>query len=129
MAGYETHGGGWADRFRRIGESLLALARNRFELVAVEWQEEKLRLFHLLLWLGVALGLGFAALLVAMGALSLWAWQLAGYLGLVVLALAALAGAAGIAWGIRRRIQYGPKPFAETIAEFRRDSECLQRDS
>ncbi len=123
-----THTDGWFDSLRRIGESLLALICSRFELFAVELQEEKLRLINLLLWLGIAMTLGAAGLLVGTGALAVWLWYSAGYAGLIGLALAALAAAAGILLGIRRRIKSGPPPFAGTVAEFRKDSECLRKD-
>jgi uncharacterized membrane protein YqjE len=120
---------GWWASLRRIGDSLLGLVQNRFELFAAELREEKLRAVSLLLWLGGALALGAAGLLVGMGALALFLWEAAGYVGLAGLALAALMSAAGIVWTIRRRIHTGPGPFAETIAEFKRDRECLlQKD-
>ncbi len=123
-----THTDGWFDSLRRIGGSLLALIRSRFELFAVELQEEKLRLINLLLWLGIAMTLGAAGLLVGMGALAVWLWNSAGYAGLIVLALAALVAAAGILWDVRRRIKISPPPFAGTVAEFRKDNECLRKD-
>ncbi|MGD0209036.1 MAG: phage holin family protein [Verrucomicrobiota bacterium] len=123
-----THTDGWFDSLRRTSESLLALIRSRFELFAVELQEEKLRLINLLLWLGIAMTLGAAGLLVGMGALAVWLWNRAGYAGLIVLALAALAVAAGILLDVRHRINRGPPPFAGTVAEFRKDSECLRKD-
>jgi uncharacterized membrane protein YqjE len=85
-------------------------------------------LINLLLWLGIAMTLGAAGLLVGMGALAVWLWNSAGYAGLIALALAAMAAAAGILSGIRRRIKSGPPPFAGTVAEFRKDSECLRKD-
>jgi uncharacterized membrane protein YqjE len=123
-----THADGWFDSLRRIGASLLALIHSRFELFAVELQQEKLRLISLLLWLGIAMTLGAAGLLVGMGALGVWLWNSAGYGGLIALALVALAAAAAILLGIRRQIKSGPPPFAGTIVEFRKDSQCLRND-
>jgi uncharacterized membrane protein YqjE len=128
MSEPETHTGGWLDPLRRIGESLLGLIRSRFELFAVELQEEKLRLLNLLVWLGIAVTLGAAGLLVGVGALAIWLWNTTGYPGLIALALAALAVAAGVLSSLRRRIRTGPPPFAATVAEFRKDSECLRND-
>lgn len=118
--------GGWLESLRRIGESLSALMRSRFELFTVEWQEEKLRLLNLLVWLGLAATLGVGGVLVALITLAFWLWDLAGYAGLISLSVAALAVAASIFWAIRRKIQTGPTPFAQTVAEFRKDGECLQ---
>jgi uncharacterized membrane protein YqjE len=122
-----SHANGWPDSFRRIRESLLALIHSRFELFAVELQEEKLRLINLLVWLGVAMALGTAGLLLGVGVLAVWLWNTAGYAGLIVLALATLAVGAGILLGIRRQVNSGPPPFAETVAEFKKDAECLRQ--
>ena len=118
---------GWLNSLRRTCDSLVGLAQSRFELFTVELQEEKLRTLNLIFWLFVALTLGVAGLLVGLGALAIYLWDVAGYFGLVGLALMALAAAAGVWGNIRRRIRNGPAPFAETIAEFRKDRECLHR--
>ncbi len=119
---------GWRESLRRIGESSLALLRSRFELFTVEWQEEKLRLLNLLLWCGLAATLGVAGLLLALFALAFWLWNTAGYGGLIGLAVGALAAAGVILWVLRKRIKTGPPPFADTVAEFRKDGECLRRN-
>lgn len=119
---------GWLDSLRRMGDSVLGLVQSRFELFAVELQEEKLRALNLVVWLVVALTLVVAGLLAGLAALGIWLWSVAGYLGLMGLMLAALAAAAGVLWGIRRRIRSGPVPFAETVAEFRKDRACLRND-
>jgi uncharacterized membrane protein YqjE len=123
-----TNHGGWLESLRRIGESLSALVRSRFELFTVELQEEKLRLLNLLLWLGLAVAIGVGGVLVAMIALAFWLWTTAGYAGLIGLAAGALAVAGGIIWCIRRKLHTGPTPFAQTVAEFRKDGECLRSD-
>ncbi len=121
--------GGWLESLRRMGESFLALMRSRFELFTVELQEEKLRLLNLLIWIGLAAAFGFAGVFVAIIALAFWLWATAGYLGLLGLAMAALVIALGIVLGIRNKIQTGPAPFAQTVAEFRKDGECLRKNS
>jgi len=70
---------GWFELVRRIGESVAALMRNRLELFTVELQEEKLRWLELLLWLGLAMAIGAAGILLAIAALALWLWNVAGY--------------------------------------------------
>jgi uncharacterized membrane protein YqjE len=112
---------------RRIGASLLALGRSRFELFTVEWQEEKLRLLDLCLWFVVTAGLVLAGLLVTLAALALWLWHAAGYAGLIGLAVATLGAAAGFVLYLRNKIKTGPTPFPQTVAEFRKDGECLRR--
>jgi uncharacterized membrane protein YqjE len=120
--------GGWLESLRRVGESLLGLARSRFELFTVEWQEEKLRLLSLLVWLGIAFVLGAAGLLIGVATLALWLWERAGYAGLIGLSVVTLGAAAALVWTARRRIQTGPAPFAHTVAEFRKDGACLRNN-
>lgn len=127
MSTTPPNSGGWFESLRRIGESSLSLVRGRFELFAVEWQEEKLRLLHLLFWLGVAMTIGAAGLFIALAALALWVWDQAGYPGLIGLALVVIAVSVGMILGIRRKIQTDPQPFTQTVAEFRKDEECLHR--
>lgn len=113
---------------RRMGDSFLALTRNRLELFTVELQEEKLRLLNLLIWITLAAALGFAGVFILVIALAFWLWAVAGYLGLIALALAALAAAVGIVFGIRNKLQTSPAPFAQTVAEFRKDGGCLRKN-
>jgi uncharacterized membrane protein YqjE len=127
MSESEQKSGGWANSLRRTGESILGLTQSRLELLAVELQEEKLRALVLVLKLGIALTLGAAGLLVVIGALGLFLWNAAGYWGLVALALITLGGAAGMLWTLRRQIERGPAPFADTVAEFRKDREWLRK--
>jgi len=120
---------GWFESLRRIGESLSVLLRSRFELFTVELQEEKLRLLNLFLWLVLAATIGAAGVSVAIFTLAFWLWNWAGYAGLIGLVVAALAVAFVIVWTIRRTIQTGPTPFAQTAAEFRKDGECLRSNN
>lgn len=128
MAEGESTSGGLMASARRLGHSLLGLVRTRVALFAVELQEEKLRALDLLLWLTVAVALGVAAILLAIGTLALFLWQRAGYFGLVALTVVALGAAAAAFLFLRRKILGGPEPFAGTVEEFRKDMESL-RDS
>ena len=98
-------------------------------MFTVEWQEEKLRLLHLLIWLVLAAAIGVAGVFVAIMTLAFWLWAVAGYAGLIGLAVGALAVAFAILQSIRRKIQTSPTPFAQTVAEFRKDGECLRNNS
>jgi uncharacterized membrane protein YqjE len=120
--------GGWLGSLRRTGDSLLGLAQSRFELFAVELQEEKLRALNLIVWLVIALALVVAGLLVVLGALAICLWNVAGYWGLVGLAVASLATGAGALWRTQHRIR-NRTPFADTIGEFKKDRECLRSES
>ncbi len=52
-------------------------------------------------------------------------WSTSPVLVLALVTLAYGLGAAGLALGLRRRLRDGPKPFAGTIEEFRKDRECF----
>lgn len=112
---------------RNIGDSVMGLAHNRFEFFVVELQEERLRAISFFVWFAVAVTLGVAGLLMALGAIALLAWAIAGYLGLVGLALLTLGSGAAMFWGLCRRLRTGPLPFQETMSEFRKDSECVRK--
>lgn len=120
--------GGIMASARRLGTSLLGLLQSRAELFAVELQEEKLRALHLLAWLTAAVALGVAAILMVVATLALFLWQNAGYAGLIGLAVGVLAAAIVLFAVIHLRIMHGPEPFAATVAEFRKDAECLRRN-
>ena len=121
-----SNSGGWLASLRRISASFLALLCSRGELITVEWQEEKLRLLNVLVWVMLAIALGLGGVFVAVTALAFWLWTWAGYAGLIALAAGALAVAGGILWGVRHHIQNRPPPFRQTLAEFRKDAECLR---
>jgi uncharacterized membrane protein YqjE len=123
----ELNSGGMTDSIRRLGNSLIGLLQTRAELFAVELQEEKLRAIRLLVWVAVAITLGVAGLLVAIGALAVFFWEMAGYWGLIGLAASTIGLAAIILRIIHRRITHGPVPFAGTVAEFRKDAKCLRQ--
>ena len=117
---------GWQHSIRRAGDTLLGLAQNRFELFTVELQEEKLRALDVIVWLVVALALIVAGLLVGLGALALYLWRVAGFLGLIGLALVTLGAGAALVRKIHNQIRNGPGPFAQCLDEFRKDRECLK---
>ena len=123
----EQETAGVMESIRRLGSSLAGLLQTRAELFAVELQEEKLRAIRLLVWISAAIALGVAGLLVAIIGLALFLWELAGYWGIAGLAAIVLGLAAIILWNIHRRISRSPAPFAGTVAEFRKDAECLKK--
>ena len=118
--------GGWGVSICHLGESLLGLAASRVALFVDEVQEEKLRALATLVRVALAVGLLVAGLLVGLGALALYLWTLASYLGLLGLALVAGGAGAGVLWHVRNTIRTAPGPFAATLEEFRKDRQCLR---
>ena len=117
------------ESIRGIARSLGGLLQTRVELFGVELQEEKIRALRLMAWFAAAIALSAAGLMVAMGALAIFLWRVAGYGGLIGLALVGLAAGAGILWWVRWQLVNGPAPFAQTAAEFGKDAENFREPS
>lgn len=116
-------GGGIFNSIRRLFESVLAIFQNRFELFAVELQEEKYRLVELLILVGAALflgAIGIALLIAVVIFLFPESWRLG-----VAATLGALCliGVAVIAFRLRKRLRQ--PPFEASMDQLRKDWQCL----
>lgn len=118
---------GVLDSVKRIGASVISLLQNRLQLFALELQDEKLRLVDTLIWLCLGVILAMAGLLVGLTTLAIFLWETTGYTGLIVMAAALLLTGLGVLWRLRERLRQGPPPFADTVAEFKKDCACLQK--
>lgn len=109
---------------RHLGSTLAGVMGNRLELLIVELQEERNRLLVVLTLLLLCLLFAGFALALLTGALVYLLWEshpLAALLG-----VAALYAAASVVAGQRvRRLLQESQPFASTLAEFRKDQQCL----
>jgi uncharacterized membrane protein YqjE len=110
---------------RRLLETAVGVAQRRFELLALEAQEEKVRLLDLVFRAAVVVVLGWMALLTATATLVVAFWDTHPVIVLVVVTVLYGGMAAFMALGLRRRLRDGPRPFAGTIDEFRKDRECF----
>lgn len=120
---------GWGGGLRARLDTLLGAAQTRLELLALEVQEETLRLARLLFMTVVAaLFLGFATVFGAVWlTVALWDGHRLLALGLstalfLALGLAAAAVAA-------RTVADGSRVFAATLAELRRDRAALRPEN
>ncbi len=109
----------------RLGRTAFGALRNRAELLAVEWQQEKARLIELLF---CALGLIFMAemaMLFVTATLMLlfpreyWVYLAAGF------ALLYLAGACVLFFTLKSMLQR--EPFPESLSQLRKDRSLLDR--
>jgi uncharacterized membrane protein YqjE len=111
---------------RRLGLGLLAMCRNRFELISVELQEERARLIQaLLMTLGIAV-LGLLAGISLTGAVAILLWQHSP--GLVLIGMAAIQ--ASSAWFLYRnlsRLLTIWTPMQGSLQQLEQDREALQR--
>jgi len=110
---------------KRLAHRLLAVGENRFQLLAVELQEERDRIMDtFLLAVGTA-ALGMLCGLAWSAALVIWLWSYSHIVTL--LALGAGYGISAVVLGrkivaLRRRHQV----FSATVEQFRKDRACLE---
>ncbi len=123
----DTPSGGLLNSFRRLCGSILALVHNRLDLAAIEWQEEKVRLISLLLLAVAAAVLGTLTLLMALAVVIYCLWQVSPWLALGLPTILFGLAAAIIFGNLKRRLKTGPRPFAETIAAFKKDAEWMRK--
>jgi uncharacterized membrane protein YqjE len=125
----EPKSGGLFASVCRIGDSVLALLGVRLELAALELQEEKVRLLDLLLRLAVCIVLGTLVLLSATALVVVIFVRVFHYSPVITLAvITAVYGLAALAlwWDLQRRVNTAPPPFADTLAELKKDSELFR---
>ncbi len=127
MASGDKPPDGLLDSLRRMVESVVGLAQRRLELFAVEAREEKLRVLDLLVRVAVVIVLGLLTLMAATATLVVALWNTSPVLVLVLITVGYGGAAVALTLGIRRRFRDGPRPFAGTIEEFRKDRECLHK--
>lgn len=120
---------GILDALLALGAGLIGTLSDRVQLLAVELNEEKIRLLQNLA-LGTACAF-LAGMAVIMGSVSLvYAfWESARLMVLLGLTLAYLIGAIVLLLVIRRRLATQPRPFQATLEELAADRTCLHRES
>lgn len=110
---------------RQLGSTSLAIVGNRLELLAVELHEERDRLVAAVTLLLVSVLFGGLALVLVTAAAVFLLWSthpLAALLG-----VAAVYTAVAVAAALRvRRLLQESHPFASSLAEFRKDQQCLK---
>lgn len=108
----------------RLIRTGLGALENRIELASIEWQEERIRLSELFLWIGALLFLAMIGLMLLTATIIFlfkeeWRLYVAGAFTLLYF-LAALG-----AWlGVRSRLRQ--EPFQETLNQAKKDREWLQ---
>ncbi|QWT47142.1 phage holin family protein [Azospira inquinata] len=118
---------GFFKSLKNLLATLVAMGRTRLELLATEFEEEKLRIANLLiLAVGamVFLGIGIV-LLVALLAAAFWESRI------VVFAVASLiffGGGIGLGLGFFRLSRRPSNLFSASLDELRRDIEALKRE-
>jgi uncharacterized membrane protein YqjE len=117
-------GGGLRARVREMLGLILTMIESRLELASIEVREEVLR------WLNVVLLAALAFFLGQIGLLLLTLAMVALFPGHAVLTLGIagtlyLTGAIACVVTLRQRLKDRPPPFADSVAELKRDREWL----
>jgi uncharacterized membrane protein YqjE len=128
MEGIEEKQPGLFASLRRLFKTFAAIAENRLELLLVEWQEERWRLFEALILAGLVLMLALMTLIVV--TVTVVVICVSNHqLGLVIaMGAAYLAATLACAWQLRNRLKNWA-PFAGTLAEIKKDKACLDEKS
>lgn len=117
---------GFLDSLRQLGANLLGSVHDRAELLAVELQEEKVRLVQTFVWICAAVFTGMMALTFVSLTLVYLFWDQARLAVLAGLALFYLAALGGIVAAFRRYLARQPRPFEATLEELREDRSCIR---
>jgi uncharacterized membrane protein YqjE len=124
MPDSDHHSPGFSMLVGRLARTALGAMRSRFELFAVEWQEERIRAIHALGWglalvvAGILSALCFTALIIFLFPEDLRVYVLAGFTILYGL------GAASAGYALRSALK--PEPFSETMDQVRKDRTWLE---
>jgi len=124
MAENNHHFPGFIAQLRKIGHTALGALQNRGELLAVEWQEAKMRTTETLFWAFAAAVLAMAGLLlltvtiILLFPADLRIYAFAGF------AVLYFIGAVAALFNVKALLKQ--EPFAESISQVRKDSVWLE---
>ena len=122
----ESKVGGLLASVRRIRDSVLALIPTRLELASIELQEEKTRFLDLLLRAAAVIVLGLMGLIVGTAWVVVLFWDYSPAMTLGIITIVYALGAFAFWSDLKKRLHTAPPPFADTLAEIKKDCECLQ---
>ena len=111
---------------RRVADTCVSSIHNRVELFGVELQEEKIRLVRLLLWTGAALFAAFLAITVITIAVVMLFPEGSRTIAISAFGLLYVIVAVAVALKLRSEIRNAPPPLNDTMAELKKDLECLR---
>src|SRR5687768_5287726 len=120
------HSGGLFGSVRRVADTCVSSIHNRVELLALELQEEKLRLVRLLLWTGAALFSAFLAITVITIAVIFLVPEESLKIAISGFGLLYAIVAAVLAMKLRSEVRNAPAPLADTMAELKKDLQALR---
>lgn len=114
---------------RALADRGLAGLHSRFELLALEAQEEKLRLIQSLVWIGAAFCAALLAVVFASLTVIVYFWETARMAALLGVTATYSILAGGLIVTYRRHQRRQPPPFAASIEALREDRACIPPDN
>ena len=114
------------ERIRRMVAAGFDLARNRAELAAAEFEEERIHAVNLMLRLAAMVVLGSLTLVSATAWVAVLFWETSPGLVLGVITVVYAGATYWVARGLQARLNTRPPPFSETTAALRKDSQWLR---
>ncbi|HEU0290699.1 MAG TPA: phage holin family protein [Burkholderiales bacterium] len=118
-------GAGIVQSLRNLAATLVAILRTRFELVATELEEERIRLLQLLFWAAGALFVFGVGILLVVFLLVAVFWDSYRIIAIVTLAIIFLGAGVGMAFVVRRLMLARPKLFSSSLDELAKDRDHL----
>jgi uncharacterized membrane protein YqjE len=123
----EQRGTGLKSSLAQLAESAVALAESRLELASIEMSEQSQRFKQqMVLLVAGALLLLFAAFFVGFGVIAYY-WDTYRMYAVVGVVVTFAAAGALLLWWRSDFLKLSPKPFALTLAEFKKDHDALRR--
>jgi uncharacterized membrane protein YqjE len=121
------HPGGLFSSVRRVADTCVSSVHNRVELLAVELQEEKIRLVRLLLWTGAALFAAFLAItVITIAVVMLVSDDNLRKIAIIGFGVVYASVAVVIAVKLRGEVRNAPPPLADTLSELKKDLQSLR---
>lgn len=115
---------GLATQIRKLMRTGLGALQNRGELLSVEWQEERARMLEVVVWTVVCLFFGILGVgLLTVFVIFLFPENLRIY-AIAGFALLYLAAAILVWTNLKKLLLH--EPFAESVAQVRKDAECFE---
>lgn len=114
------------DALRTFGDNALAAVESRVRLIALEVQEEKLRLVRTFIWISAVIFTALFALAFGSIALAVYFWEHARVTVFVSLALGYSIAFLVLVLGFRRFAARRPSLFSATLEELSRDRACIR---
>lgn len=119
-------GAGIAQSLRNLAATLVALLQTRLELLATDFEEERVRLLQLLFLAAGALFFFALGVLMVTLFIVLLFWDSHRFMAVVALAAIFFAIGVGLAIGVRNRMHARTRLFAASLHELAKDKDQLK---